>query len=81
MAPRRGFVRRPANEMADLVERLYEGVRANPGATMIAIAAHVGKSPRALHRPMFHLKRAGKVRSAGQRQHTRYFPMTASRSS
>lgn len=68
--------RRAATEVSALAERLYEAVRARPGETMNVIAASVGQTPRALHRPMLHLKRQGRVRSAGQRHGTRYFPMT-----
>jgi hypothetical protein len=77
--PRRRAVgrRRPSIEIASLAERLLEAVRVCPGETMTVIAARVGEQPRALHRPMSHLKRAGKVRSAGQRSLTRYFPMAA----
>ena len=71
--------RRAAAEMSGLAERLCEAVRANPGETIKVIASHVGETPRALHRPMNRLKREGRVRSAGQRHLTRYFPMTASR--
>jgi acyl-CoA reductase-like NAD-dependent aldehyde dehydrogenase len=69
--------RRPPAEVAGLAERLYEAVRANPGETMEIIAAHVGEPVRALNRPMIQLKSSGRVRSAGQRQFTRYFPMTS----
>lgn len=72
--------RRTAAEMTGSVARLYDAVRANVGETMTVIAAHLGETPRALNRPMAHLKRSGRVRSAGQRQHTRYFPMGTSRS-
>lgn len=72
--------RRAAMEVSALAERLYAAVRANPGETMSVIAAEVGENPRALHRPMVHLKRAGRVRSAGQRSMTRYFPMNGGRS-
>jgi hypothetical protein len=75
---RTGRRRAPA-EMSGLAERLCEAVRANPGETMTVIASQVGETPRALNQPMSHLKRAGRVRSAGQRHLTRYFPMTASR--
>jgi len=68
--------RRAATEVSALAERLYEAVRARPGETISVIAASVGQTPRALHRPMLHLKRQGRVRSAGQRHGTRYFPMT-----
>lgn len=67
--------RRPPDEMAQVVEQLFEAVRACPGETMNVIAARVGEQPRALNRPMMHLKRAGRVRSAGERNLTRYFPM------
>lgn len=72
--------RRARAELAGLAERLCEAVRANPGETIKVIASHVGEKPRALNRPMHHLKCEGRVRSAGQRHLTRYFPMTASRS-
>jgi hypothetical protein len=67
--------RRPPDEMAQVAERLLEAVQACPGETMNVIAARVGEPPRALNRPMVHLKRAGRVRSAGERNLTRYFPM------
>ena len=71
--------RRPTTEMAEVAERLCEAVRLCPGETMATIAARVGEKPRALNRPMRHLKRAGRVRSAGQRNFTRYFPMAAAK--
>ena len=61
-----------------LSERLYVAIVANPGATMTVLAAQIGASPRELNRSATLLRRAGRVRSAGQRQSTRYFP-TASR--
>jgi hypothetical protein len=70
--------RRPPAEVAGLTEELYAAVRANPGEVMSVIAASVGKTSLALNRPMQHLKRAGRVRSAGERRFTRYFPMTPS---
>ena len=78
--PRSGTGRRRAPaEMSGLAERLCEAVRANPGETIKVIASQVGENARALNRPMLRLKREGRVRSAGQRHLTRYFPMTASR--
>jgi hypothetical protein len=47
---------------------------------MTVLAARVGQKPRALNRPMLQLKKAGRVRSAGERYLTRYFPMAAARS-
>ena len=69
--------RRPPGEVAALAERLYEAVCAHPGETMATIAPSVGESPRALNRPMMHLKRARRVRSVGQRHNTRYFPLSS----
>ena len=69
--------RRPPTEVAGIAERLYKAVVAHPGETMAVIAADVGESALALSRPMHVLKNASRVRSAGQRQMTRYFPMSS----
>jgi hypothetical protein len=71
--------RRPPTEVAELAERLFDAVRAHPGETMSVIAPDVGEPARMLNRPMMHLKRTGRVRSAGQRSNTRYFPMASSK--
>lgn len=68
--------RRARAEMTAVAERLYETVRANPGETIAVIATELGETAKALHRPMVQLKQAGRVRSAGQRHLTRYFPMS-----
>lgn len=68
--------RRAPQELAALAERLDAAVRATPGETMATLATEVGASPRELQVAAARLKRAGRVRSAGQRQYTRYFPMT-----
>jgi hypothetical protein len=73
------YTRRASGAVAELAEQLFEAVQACPGETMTVIAARVGEKPRALHRPMAHLKDAGRVRSAGERNYTRYFPMTAAK--
>jgi len=69
--------RRAASELSVLGERLYEAVCAQPGETMAVLAPELGSSPRELHRPMAALKEAGRVRSVGQRSHTRYYPTVA----
>jgi len=74
------FSRRAPAAVAELAEQLFEAVQACPGETMTVIAARVGEKPRALQRPMLHLKDAGRVRSVGERNFTRYFPMTAAKS-
>lgn len=63
--------------MAALAERLHAAICAHPGAAMTTIAGELGVSPRELNRPALQLKRAGRLRTAGQRQGTRYFPVAA----
>jgi len=67
--------RRAPAEVAALGERLYEALCARPGETMSVLAPELGATPRELHRPMMVLKRAGRIRSVGQRHQSRYFPM------
>lgn len=69
--------RRASTELAALSERLHEAVVAQPGETMAVLAPGLGCSPRELNRPMAALKGAGRVRSVGQRSHTRYYPSAA----
>jgi hypothetical protein len=76
-AARAAGQRRAPQEMVALAERLYAVISAHPGAAMTKLAAEIGVSPRELGRPALQLKRAGRVRTVGQRQGTRYFPMTA----
>ena len=67
--------RRTPEEIATVGERFYQAVCAKPGETMAVLAADVGASAAELNRPMTLLNRAGRVRSAGSRSRTRYFPM------
>lgn len=69
--------RRPSTELASIGERLYAAMCKAPGETMMVLAPAVGRSARELHRPMALLKRAGRVRSVGTRQATRYYPMVS----
>lgn len=76
-ATRESGQRRRPQEMAALAERLHAAICAHPGAAMTTIAGELGVSPRELNRPALQLKRAGRLRTAGQRQGTRYFPVAA----
>ena len=69
--------RRASADIEALGERFYRAVCKRPGETMAVLAAELGSSPQELNRPMTQLKRQGRVRSVGQRQFTRYFPLTA----
>jgi hypothetical protein len=66
--------RRTSAEVAELGEHFYDVLCAHPGEAMVILAAKVGATPRELHRSVMLLKRAGRVRSVGQRGSTRYFP-------
>jgi len=67
--------RRSREELAALEERFYDAIRRRPGETMEVLAPLAGASARELKRPAKVLRRLGRVRSVGQRQYTRYFPM------
>jgi len=69
--------RRAPDELVALGERLYAAICARPGAAMSTLASQMGVPGRELNRPATQLRQAGRVRSVGQRQATRYFPMSA----
>lgn len=72
---RRPGMRRRANEIGALSERFYEALCRSPGESMTVLAPIVGATSRELNRSMHLLKRAGRIRSVGTKQATRYFPM------
>ena len=74
-ARRREGKKRASADIAVLSERFYRAVCAQPGETMVVLAAAVGASARELNRPMTLLRRSGRVRAVGSRHLTRYFPM------
>ena len=71
MAPKRA-----AEELVALGEQFYVVLCRNPGERMTTLAPQIGASPGTLQVAVARLKSAGRVRSVGQRQHTRYFPLT-----
>ena len=73
--PRKNAPRRAPKEIEAMAERLHEAVCATPGETMRVLATALDASAHELHLSMSKLKSAGRVRSAGQRHLTRYFPM------
>lgn len=66
---------RYATEIASMTERLDAAARAQPGETMTILARDMGDTPRALKVAVARLKREGRIRSIGERQFTRYFPL------
>ena len=67
--------RRSREEIERLSDALLKFVEKKPGTMMATMAPQLGMAPRALQRPMELLKKAGRVRSVGQRGPTRYFPV------
>ena len=72
---------RSAEELARLEEQFHAAVCAEPGETMMVLAARLGIPSGCLTVPVKRLKRAGRVRIVGQRNSARYFPMTDGRES
>jgi hypothetical protein len=67
--------RRTHEQVADLAERLCAAVYAEPGLTMLRLAPQVGATASELSIAVARLRQQGRVRTVGQRQHTRYFPV------
>ena len=66
--------RRDPKEVAELAERLHARIVAEPGESMAVHSRKLGASVRELHRPMTLLRRAGRLRTTGVRNDTRYYP-------
>lgn len=71
---------RGPGELSTLRERLLRAVQAKPGETMPLLARELGVTGDELQFPMRQLKESKQVRSAGERNSTRYFPMVVSKS-
>lgn len=70
--------RRDPKEVAELAERLLACIVAEPGESMAVHSRKLGASVRDLHRPMTVLRRAGRLRTTGVRNNTRYYPTPGS---
>jgi len=68
--------RRLKHEMAAFAEDLFQAVCVTPGTTITILAAKLGVPVKDLQRPMAILKTAGRVKSVGERNWTRYFPVS-----
>jgi hypothetical protein len=67
--------RREPEEVAELAERLYSEICAQPGETMTTLAQRLAAPVKALALPASKLAKSGRIKKAGQRQFTRYFPV------
>ncbi len=68
------YSRRSSEEIARLCDELCTAVSTRPGESM----ATLGEPPSRLTTVVARLKQQGRIRTAGSRQFTRYFPATAS---
>ena len=67
--------KRSAEQIAELSERLYALIDADPGNTMASYCEKLGLTALQLAVPAGRLKKARRVRKVGERSETRYFPM------
>ena len=67
--------RRSPDEVAALADKLFDVLEKHPGSTMMRLAEKLGSPTRELQRPMTLLKRAGRVRTTGKKNYTKYHPM------
>lgn len=70
--------RRSTAEIAALQERIFDAIMASPGEPMSVLAPRVNSTPTALQVPVMRLKAAGRIKTVGTRQFTRYFPIACS---
>jgi len=70
--------RRSADEIDAFAARLFEAVECAPGETMAVLAPRLGVSSKELERPAARLKKAGQIRTVGERCRMRYYPMARS---
>jgi hypothetical protein len=70
--------RRDPKEVAELAEQLHARIVAEPGESMTVHSRALKASVRDLHRPMMLLRRAGRLRTTGVRNNTRYYPTPGS---
>ena len=73
--------RRNATQLTELGEKLYAQICKQPGESMAVFAANLGVAAQELHHPMSKLRNDKRIRSAGQRNLTRYFPAVRPRTS
>ena len=74
---RKAAVPREPAELAALTERLYEAIASHSGETMEVLAPVVGSPAKQLRVSIEHLLTRERVKKAGERRSTRYFPMDA----
>lgn len=71
----KSYNRRTTEELAMLRDRLYQQIDEKPGEGMAVYAEALGIAARELGVIARRLKKEGRVRTIGERDGTRYFPM------
>jgi hypothetical protein len=69
--------RRSTEALTSMADQLYQAVCEQPGESMRAFGQKLGCKPRELLLCMRRLLAQGRVKKAGERQNTRYFPVDA----
>ena len=69
--------RRTPEELEALAAQFFAAVESAPGETMMTHAAGLGLSAQELERPALWLRKAGRIKTVGERSRMRYYPMTA----
>ena len=65
--------------MTELEQQFHQIVCADPGQVMSVLATKLELSPSELQTPVARLKASDRIKTVGQRQFTRYFPLGAAR--
>jgi len=68
--------RRSTEELKILADQFFDAVVKAPGETMATLAAGLGLRGKELERPVSRLKREGRIKTVGERNRTRYYPLT-----
>jgi len=76
-AQRQVSTRRSTEALTSMADQLYQAVCEQPGESMRAFGQTLGCKPRELLLCMRRLLAQGRVKKAGERQNTRYFPVDA----
>lgn len=69
-----GRVRRSAEQLAEVQERILSVLAKSPGLTSEQLQAAVGMEKQQLQRPLQLLREEHKIRTTGQKRAMRYFP-------
>ena len=67
--------RRSSEELGALGERFFAAVESAPGETMEVLARTLGMGSKQLERAVMRLKETGRIRTVGERNQMRYYPM------